>query len=264
MSKPRINMYAGIHKALRTFMCDTQARLARTDAADHDDLHGALAQTRELLHAMRKHLQHEHDFVHPAMHARRPGSAQVAEGDHDHHDWAIDKLLALCDHCATAIGSARHNHLDHLHLQLSVFVGENLVHMNLEETEHNAVLWECYTDEELMAIHDRILAAIPPEEMQQTMRWMIPALNPAERAGAGVRWRARADAQPGQRTRYAQAGSGAGRAAGDGGVIRLRPVARGAARTGGNGRAPSSRSGPAHRARPGGAPAAPGALPGCR
>jgi hypothetical protein len=176
-------MYAGIHKALRNFMSDTQNRLSRADAADSEDLHGALAQVRELLGAMRKHLQHERDFVHPAMHARRPGSAQLAEGDHDHHDWAIDKLLALCDHCATAIGSARFQHLDHLHLQLSVFIGENLVHMNLEETEHNAVLWSCYTDAELNEIHERIIAAIPPEEMQSTMRWMIPALNPAERAG---------------------------------------------------------------------------------
>lgn len=183
MNKPRINMYSGIHKALRNFMSDTQSRLSRTDAADNEDLQGTLAQVRELLGVMRKHLEHERDFVHPAMHARRPGSAQVAEGDHDHHDWAIDKLLALCDHCATAIGGARFQHLDHLHLQLSVFIGENLVHMNLEETEHNAVLWACYTDEELDGIHERIIAAIPPEEMQATMRWMIPALNPAERAG---------------------------------------------------------------------------------
>ncbi len=190
MSKPRINMYAGIHKALRNFMSDTQNRLSRTDAADNEDVQGALAQVRELLGLMRKHLQHEHDFVHPAMNARRPGSAQVAEGDHDHHDWAIDKLLALCDHCATAIGSARFQHLEHLHLQLSVFIGENLVHMNLEETEHNAVLWDCYTDEELHAIHDRILAAVAPEEMQLVMRWMIPALNPAERAGMMMGMRA--------------------------------------------------------------------------
>lgn len=183
MSKPRINMYAGIHKALRHFMSDTQARLSRTDAAESEDMQGALAQVRELLSIMRKHMQHEREFVHPAMNARRRGSAQVAEGDHDHHDWAIDKLLALCDHCASAIGAARFQHLDHLYLQLSVFIGENLLHMNLEETEHNAVLWACYSDEELEAIHERILAAIPPEEMQATMRWMIPALNPAERAG---------------------------------------------------------------------------------
>ena len=190
MSKPRINMYNGIHKALRNFMSHTMTRLACADAADSEDLQGALQQTRELLAALRQHLQHEGTHVHPAMHARRPGSAQVAEGDHDHHDWAIDKLLALCDHCASAVGSARFQQLDHLHLQMSVFVGENLVHMNLEETEHNAVLWACYTDEELEAIHERVRAEITPEEMQATMRWMIPALNPAERAGMLVAMRA--------------------------------------------------------------------------
>ncbi|WP_374580521.1 hypothetical protein [Pseudoduganella sp.] len=183
MNQPRINMYSGIHKALRLYMSDTQSRLARTDAADHEDLHGALAQVRELLGAMRRHVEHERNFVHPALNARRPGSAQVTEGDHDHHEWAIDKLLALCEHCASAAGAARFQHLEHLHLQLSVFIGENLVHMNLEETENNAVLWACYSDEELHAIHERIVAAIPPEEMQATLRWMLPALNPAERAG---------------------------------------------------------------------------------
>ena len=183
MSKPRMNMYNGIHKALRAFMADTLNRLARTDAADSEELQASLAQTRELLTAMRQHLEHEGAHVHPAMHARRPGSAQVAEGDHDHHVWAIEKLLALCEHCASAVGSARPLHLDHLHLQLSVFVGENLIHMNLEETEHNAVLWSCYSDEELEQIHHAIVSSIAPEEMQATMRWMIPSLNHAERTG---------------------------------------------------------------------------------
>lgn len=183
MNQARINMYSGIHKALRHYMSDTERRLSRTDADDSEELQAALTQVRELLATLRKHLEHERDFVHPAMHARRPGSAQVTQGDHDHHDWAIDKLLALCEHCATAAGSARHAHLNHLHLQLSVFIGENLIHMNLEETENNAVLWACYTDEELHAVHEQIIAAIPPQEMRATMRWMIPALNPAERAG---------------------------------------------------------------------------------
>ncbi|XLZ68011.1 hypothetical protein ABT364_15825 [Massilia sp. SR12] len=183
MNQARTNMYAGIHKALRHYMSDTESRLSRTDADDSEELQATLAQVRALLATMRQHMEHERDFVHPALHARRPGSAQVTQGDHDHHDWAIDKLLALCEHCATAAGSARQAHLEHLHLQLSVFIGENLIHMNLEETENNAVLWACYTDAELHAIHEQIVATIPPEAMQATMRWMIPALNPAERAG---------------------------------------------------------------------------------
>jgi len=150
---------------------------------------------------------------------------------------------------AAAVGGARFQHLDHLHLQLSVFIGENLVHMNLEETEHNAVLWACYSDEELHASHERIIAAIPPQEMQATMRWMIPAVNPAERAGMLLGMRA--------------GGAAADRRMSPG-QVRLRSTAVGAGRTAGNVRAPFSRSAPAQRVRTGAAPAAPGAPPGCR
>jgi hypothetical protein len=194
MSKPRMNMYSGIHKALRAQMAAAMTRLACTDADDAQDLRDTLAQVRTLLDNMQQHLQHEREHVHPAMEARRPGSAQAAEHDHDEHMEAIGTLRTLCEH--TAAGSARHVPLGELHLQLSVFVGENLVHMNMEETEHNAVLWECYSDEELGQVHQRILGSIAPEQMQATMRWMLPALNPSERAGmcGGMRATMPADA----------------------------------------------------------------------
>jgi hypothetical protein len=180
MSQPRINMYSGIHKALRAQMGDCLDRLARTDADDAQDLHATLALVRALLDSMQQHLEHERDHVHPAMDARRPGSAQAAEQDHGHHVAAIATLRSWCDAVADSASPVL---LGQLHLQMSVFVGENLVHMNMEETEHNAVLWECYTDEELARIHHGILASIAPGEMQATMHWMLPALNPAERAG---------------------------------------------------------------------------------
>ena len=54
--------------------------------------------------------------------------------------------------------------------------------MHVEETAHNAVLWARYTDAELVAIHDALVASIPPEEMMFTLRWLVPFMNPAERA----------------------------------------------------------------------------------
>jgi len=186
----RNNLYSGIHKALRAYMSDTLNRTARLDANDAEELSTGLRQIRELLAFMRSHMQHEASFIHTAMNARRAGSAQVTEGDHDHHDWAIDKLNALCGHVEEHSGARRQDYLDHLHLQLSVFVGENLVHMNMEETENNAILWAHYTDEELDGIHDALVSTIPQEEMQLAMRWMIPALNPSELAGMMMGMRA--------------------------------------------------------------------------
>jgi hypothetical protein len=53
--------------------------------------------------------------------------------------------------------------------------------MHVEETAHNAVLWARYTDAELMGIHDALVASIPPQEMMQVARWLVPSMNPTER-----------------------------------------------------------------------------------
>lgn len=55
--------------------------------------------------------------------------------------------------------------------------------MHLEETEHNAVLWAHLDDAGIMAIHGRLLASLTPADMTMSLRWMLPALAPAERLG---------------------------------------------------------------------------------
>jgi hypothetical protein len=61
-------------------------------------------------------------------------------------------------------------------------VADNFEHMAVEESRHNQALWAAYTDGELMELHGRIMASIGPQEMSETLRWMIPALTPVERA----------------------------------------------------------------------------------
>jgi hypothetical protein len=67
--------------------------------------------------------------------------------------------------------------------------------MHIEETANNAALWAHYTDAELMALHDRLVATISPADTMQTMRWMVPALTPQQRAAVlgGVKAEAPAD-----------------------------------------------------------------------
>ena len=79
---------------------------------------------------------------------------------------------------------------------LNNLYAENFQHMMVEETAHNAVLWVRYTDAELLEIHDRLVASIPPAEMMVVARWMVPFMNPAERTAmlSGVKQNAPAPA----------------------------------------------------------------------
>lgn len=178
----RYDMYAQIHKGLRSFMADTLFRIGRLDPSDELDLAEGAAQLRGLLALCRGHLEHENDFVHAAMEARRPGSSGQAAGDHIHHLRSIAALEAELDALERAEGEARAEAALELYRGLALFVAENLEHMHHEETAHNAVLWDAYSDAELEAIERALVASVAPQEMAAVARWMLPAMSAPERA----------------------------------------------------------------------------------
>lgn len=177
---PRLDLYAAIHKALRLAMSDTLGRLGSLDAGDAGARAEAVAQLRGLCDLCRAHVAKENGHVHPVIEACRPGGSGRIAAEHEEHLVAIDALEAA----AVVFDAAPSPALAHrLYRQLAVFVAENLEHMEVEESVHNALLWAARTDAELLAVHEGILAAIEPQEMAQVMHWMLPALSPAERAG---------------------------------------------------------------------------------
>lgn len=183
MTPPRFDMYAFIHKALRVQMSDTLAACGRLDPNDAEEVAERAAQLRALLDACRSHLAHENEFIHAAIEARAPGAAAVTAGDHDHHraalkalDAALSTLLAADDVPARA--AAAHA----LYRRLALFVADNFQHMEVEERDNNAALWAHYSDEELVAIHDRLVASIPPQELAAILRWLLPSIAAPERA----------------------------------------------------------------------------------
>jgi hemerythrin-like domain-containing protein len=177
----RMDIYAGIHKALRAFMCDTLTKVSRMDTDDEEDVREALEQVAALADFCLGHLQHENEFVHSAMEARRPGSANATAEDHVHHQHACAQLHRLAKDVQRATDDERTQAAKRLQAYLAEFVGENFLHMNVEESENNAVLQGAYTDDELRALHGAIVASLPPEEMAIGMRWMIPSFTHAER-----------------------------------------------------------------------------------
>ncbi len=179
---PRFDMYGPIHKALRSFMCDTLLRAGRMDVSDAAERDATLDQVDALLAFCLDHLERENTFVHAAIEARQPAGSKRTADDHVEH---IETIAALCDETAALRRAKPQTQpmLAHrLYHHLALFVAENLQHMHIEETANNAALWALYSDAELHEIHARLLAGIPPAKELLVTRWMIPALNPMERA----------------------------------------------------------------------------------
>lgn len=180
---PRLDLYTPIHKAIRHFMTDTLLRVGRMDVNDAEEVEATLGQLDTLMSQCVAHLDHENSFIHAAIEARRPGASHRIAEEHLDHLESIDALRADTAQLRRARADDRAAAALRLYRHLALFVAENLQHMHIEETANNAALWAHYTDEELVAIHDRLLASIAPAEMMLGLRWMVPALTPQQRAG---------------------------------------------------------------------------------
>jgi Hemerythrin HHE cation binding domain len=180
-SSPRFNTYVPIHKALRAFMSHTLTAVGRLDPNDDSDVAVTFEQLRSLLAMLTVHLESENRFVHPAMEARRRGSAAGTTHDHVEHESALAELAALIDAVPRGTALERQTAAAALYSRLALFVAENFEHMHTEERENMAVLWAEYTDEELAALDGEIVAHAPPAAKAVALRWMMAALSHAER-----------------------------------------------------------------------------------
>jgi len=181
----QIDLYSSVHKGLRNAMQATLLQLGRLDATDAHDVAETLALLRDVTAWLAKHLEIEESFVHTAIDAKRPGAVTQIRHDHEAHQRDFALLLADADALehTSASAVAERRALGHqLYLSFSRFVGDNFVHMALEETAVNALLWELFTSDELQAIFGRIIGSETPEQLMRGVRWVLPALDPEQRA----------------------------------------------------------------------------------
>lgn len=182
LSAERFNIYTEIHKGLRAFMCEVLVQVGRLDPRDPGEIRSAAAAVRELIEFARGHLQHEDEWIHPALEARRPGSSRESQADHRQHLEAFTLLETSLRALERSEGSERNAAALRLYRQLALFVGENFEHMHIEETENHATLVACYSEQEVRELNQRLVAAVSPGMLATALRWMVPSVSAPERA----------------------------------------------------------------------------------
>ena len=177
----RFNTFNQIHKALRALLYDTSLTLQQTYFGDAEEVETAFEKVRIVVDIFDKHAKHEDHFVLPAIQQYEPSLVDAFEQEHvkDHalsqklrglliaYDYAIKAEVKL--ETGQAINAA--------FIEFMIF---NLEHMAKEETVLNKVLWRYYSDAEIMAINQKIIASIPPEEMAVTSAWMMRGMSNME------------------------------------------------------------------------------------
>ncbi|NQD91338.1 hypothetical protein HP532_01565 [Pseudomonas sp. CrR25] len=192
---PRFDIYAFIHKGLRAHLAHALVALGRCNWQDCSEARGMLAELQDLLAFCSSHIDLENELVHPALERRRPGATRYSSAAHRLHRQAMDELSTLAEQL-THLPALRRGDLSHrLYRRLARFVAENFEHMEQEERDNNRLLWETHSDAELIALEQRLVASVPPDEMRRILYWMLPALTPGERASFLLELRTKAPAE---------------------------------------------------------------------
>ena len=180
----RLNVFNMIHKALRAMLYDTALTIQQTHFADTEETETALNKITAVLQMFEQHAHHEDHLLFPKIEQFQPQLVCDFEDEH-----VTDN--ALGNQLATLVNIVRHTSdtiereiaasaLSRAFLDFMIF---NLQHMAKEESVILPVLWRHYTDDELMAINQDIVATIPPEEKAISALWMVRGVNNAECIG---------------------------------------------------------------------------------
>lgn len=174
----RFDLYGPVHKGLRAFMADTLQRLGCLDVEDAAQVRETCQQALDLLALLRSHVDHEDEFIHPVL--ERCGTGRSLQVAHEHEDHRRC-LEALAVDVRGLLAAPSYAAANALYQNLAELMADNLQHMHLEDVSCQGVLWQHCTDAELAALDGHIVASIPPKEMMQFLRWMIPAMSPPQR-----------------------------------------------------------------------------------
>jgi hypothetical protein len=177
----RFNIFNQIHKALRALLYDTALTLQQTNFVNPDESELALAKIDLVLEIFDKHANHEDHFVLPAIRQFEPSLIDAFEQEHtEDHALAQDLRALLIDYTKEKSLEGKLGAGVIILHSFIAFMTFNLEHMAKEEAVLNTRLWRYYTDAEIIALNQKIVAAIPPAEMQQTSAWMMKGMNNME------------------------------------------------------------------------------------
>jgi hypothetical protein len=177
----RFDLFTPIHKALRAALFDAMQQVARCDFAFAPEAAAVAAALLRLSGFLSEHADHEDRVLLPVV-ARLAGElAADLHAAHARIGGLEHEVVRLSERLAGAPPAERLSLGRRLHDALGTLVAEHLLHMKREEVEVNRLLWAHFTDAELLELHGRIVAAIPPARMQEWFALLLPAVNALER-----------------------------------------------------------------------------------
>ena len=178
MTRPRINGYGFPHKGLRLALSRLLVVSGSTDYSDEASLNALKTLAQEIVELLRHHAVAEETVILPALEEKVPGSTARNVEEHKALEEEISEFVRQLESITVtsepASGAKYYE-------SVSRFFANYLNHMAMEESDMNPLIWENFSDEEIMSWQGRIMSTLTPAHISSFFKYMVPALNPFER-----------------------------------------------------------------------------------
>ena len=190
----RPDLFSNVHKGLRAALFESATVVAQTDFASAEEAQEAAARCVTLLRFLEEHAAHEDAVVMPELKALSPELHVVLQEEHARTDGLQRELASLVERLERASALERVSLGRRIHDRLWALGAEHVHHMQREEQDAMRMLWAHRTDDELRALHARILSRIAPPRTAEWLALMLPAMSISERAAMIAELRAKVPA----------------------------------------------------------------------
>ena len=168
----RFDLYRNIHKSLRALLGETLVKVGQLDSYNTEQLATVLGQVRAMAHFCETKMAQGMDRpnVPPSMLAART-----------RHVSACRQIVLIADTTQSAGASLRPALVEQLYCSIVRFIADTLAHMQAEEKAHSNLLWQAQDEQSLMDIEHGIAVLLAANESRCSLRWTLPAMDPAAR-----------------------------------------------------------------------------------
>lgn len=174
----RYNVFYQVHKGLREMLYQTASQLQHTDFVKTDETLAVATQMTAVLALFDQHAHTEDNFILTAIEVYEPAVATLFEEEHVQDHVLSNKLTNLLNMLQAVNEPCERNELGSaIHYAFIEFLVFNLKHMAKEEDVLNNLLWKYYSDDQLQALTQKILAYLQPDALQQYSAWMMRGLS---------------------------------------------------------------------------------------
>lgn len=173
----RVNIYGFPHKGLRNGLGKLSLAIGSLDTNNSEAVKSVVELTEELSELLGLHLHSEEDFVTPPLEAKVPGSTLHNHEDHE----AMEALEQEMVEAVKELGSNPNPVSQEIAYQaVNLFIREYFRHMSEEEGDMNRVIWENFSDQDILGWQGQILSKLTPDQFFKWFKYIIPALSPFE------------------------------------------------------------------------------------